>query len=154
LNLFDATIIRKANKIVKNEDFFEKSIVLKKSKTSANLVAVLKPGLKVLFYLENRQELEELSNEHLSSRLYYVKVLFDSKTGTIQFQHHLESRTDKQLSEKFKKEEYGQMGKNGFSKFDLVNTRPRLLLSPINFNFIIEGHDFIIEQNGKVIIKR
>lgn len=104
----------------------------------------------MLFYIEDKDELKDLPMEELSRRLYYVKNLADAKQGLIRFQHHLESRDDKQLTEAFPINNYGQKGKNGFSKFSIVFIAPRFLLSPGNFNFIIEGKDFEMTLEGTI----
>ena len=110
------------------------------------LVHVFVPGQKVLFYENNREELKEVEN--LSSRLYFVRRLYQASRGNIQFQHHLEARDDKQLLADFPEKDYGKKGVNGFSKFTTNFVAPRLLLSPGNFDFIIEGKDFEINLEG------
>ncbi len=152
LNLFDATQIKRDIDISKEEDFFENSFVA--GHKEYKLFTILKPGLKVIFYKdENKDEPKELTKIELLKRLYYVKNLFDSKTGTIQFQYHLEARGDKELTAAFPKEQYGQKGKNGFSQFNYENPWPRLLLSKINFDFLIEKKDFIITPDGDIVFK-
>ncbi|MCX6234326.1 MAG: hypothetical protein NT175_06315 [Bacteroidetes bacterium] len=154
LNLFQATEILKTNQITRKEDFFEPAIILSKSKTIARLYAVLAVGQKVLFYQNNRSELYELSKSELSKRLYYLKNLFDANTGTLQFQYHLEARSDQQLSEAFPKERYGQRGKYGFSNISFDSPWPRLLLSPVSLNFLIEDKDFKILPDSEIVFTR
>ncbi|HMR19791.1 MAG TPA: hypothetical protein PKA53_10875, partial [Sphingobacterium sp.] len=64
-----------------------------------------------------------------------------------------EARDDKQLTEDFPVKEFGQKGKNGFSKFTTDFVAPRLLLSPGNFDFIIEGKDFEMKLDGTIKFK-
>jgi CRISPR-associated endonuclease Csn1 len=154
LNLFQASKIMKMKTIVKKEDFFKPTIPMGKGKTLGNLYAVLCVGQKVLFYRNDKTELFNLSNSELSRRLYYIKNLFDSNDGRLQFQHHLEARPDKQLTEAFSIEKYGKRGKNGFSEFNFEFPWPRLLLSRSNFNFIIENKDFLIKPDGNIIFIR
>lgn len=152
LNLFNAAQIKKLNGINKDEDFFPPTISFGRDKIGKLVLPILKPGLKVLFYdVENKEGLKDLDAVDLSKRLYFIKKLFDAKTGTIQFQHHLEARNDKQLTEAYLG--FGKKGQNGFSKFSVDMVYPRLLLSPISFNFLIERRDFIMEPNGKIIFK-
>lgn len=99
-------------------------------------------GQKVLLFENDKEELKDLGKSDLSKRLYFVKRLADANTQRILFQHHLEARDDKQLTEDFPKEEFGTRGKDGFSKFSSDFVAPRLLLTPGNFNFIIEEKDF------------
>lgn len=124
----------------------------KKAKTAA-LKHVFMVGQKVILFEENKEELRDLENKEISKRLYFVKTLFDAKQGLIRFQHHLEARNDKQLVKSFPSSEFGQKGKNGFSKFTTDFIAPRLLLSPNNFNFIIENKDFKMELDGFINLK-
>lgn len=124
----------------------------KKSKP-AELIHVFMIGQKVLFYENDKEELKELDKEDLSKRLYFVKRLADANAQRILFQHHLEARDDKQLALDFPKEVFGTKGKDGFSKFPVEFVAPRLLLTPGNFNFIIENIDFVMELDGKIEFK-
>lgn len=124
----------------------------KKSKI-ASLEHVFLVGQKVLFFKNEKVELKDLDNDDISDRLYFVKTLADAKQGLIKFQHHLEARDDKQLAEDFPVSIFGQRGKNGFSKFTTDFVAPRLLLSPGNFNFIIEGKDFEMKLDGTIAFK-
>ena len=134
--------------IIKNiEDLFEPKIFLTKTK-SANLYHVFQKGQKVLFYENDKDELKNVEN--LSDRLYYVHTLFSGVTGQIRFQHHLEARNDEQLTKDFPKATFGAKGKNGFSKFSTDFIQPRLLLSPINLDCIIEWKDFIMSLDGRI----
>jgi CRISPR-associated endonuclease Csn1 len=110
-------------------------------------------GQKILFYKNDKEELKDLEKSELSNRFYFVKNLADAKQGLIRFQHHLEARDDKQLIENFPVEEFGQKGKNGFSKFRTDFVAPRYLLSSGNFNFIIEGRDFEFKLDGSINFK-
>ncbi|MGD8781324.1 MAG: HNH endonuclease domain-containing protein [Ignavibacteria bacterium] len=150
LNLFQASELRRELDIKRDEDFFEPTVCVGRTKKEVPLAIILKPGLKTIFYQNQKDELLELRNSELSNRMYFIKNLFDAQTGRIQFQHHLDSRSDKKLSEAFPKEKYGQRGKNGFSEINFEKPWPRLLLSPINFNFIIEGRDFEIQPDGEI----
>ncbi len=155
INLFEATLIKKE---MVGDDFnnlFEKIIYNKKGK-ELKLFHVFKPGQRVIFYDIDKYELKGEGN--FSNRLYFVKRLYQASRGNIQFQHHLEGRSDKQLLLDFPEEmidpimgsKCGKKGLNGFSKFSSIFVAPRLLLSPKNFNFIIEGRDFDILLDGKI----
>lgn len=121
----------------------------KKAKIAA-LKHVFMVGQKVLFFDNDKEELKDLEIDDLSKRLYFIKTLADAKQGLIRFQYHLEARDDKQLSEAFPVKEFGQRGKNGFSKFTSEFVAPRLLVSPGNFNFIIENKDFEMRLDGSI----
>lgn len=149
-NLFEISTFDKPNSIQRLSELFESETKNKKG-VVLPLFHVFVPGQKVLFYENNREELKELDN--LSNNLYFVKRLYQASRGNIQFQHHLEARDDKQLAEYFPAKEFGQRGKNGFSKFTTDFVAPRLLLSPGNFNFIIEGKDFEMKLDGSIRFK-
>ena len=125
--------------------------------------AMLQAGTRVLMFNPDefanqllhindyKQSISQMEHANLMRRLYVMTKMY-AKDGRLQFKYHLEARDDKQLSEDFPVEKYGQRGKNGFSKFDFAIEQPKLLLSPGNFYFLIEGKDFIIEDN-KIVFK-
>lgn len=119
----------------------------------AELQHVFLTGQKIIIFFESKEELLDLEKEDLSKRLYTVKTLADAKQGLIQFQHHLEARSDEELTAAFPPSEFGQKGKNGFSNYNKDFIAPRLLLSPNNFNFIIEGKDFELSLDGSITFK-
>lgn len=159
-NVFESARYAKHLEELSSENLFRSKEVLKpvyigrgiKSKR-AFLTHVFMVGQKVIFYVNDKEELKDLENDDLSNRLYYVKRLADAKTQRILFQHHLEARDDKQLMEDFPKREYGLKGKDGFSKFSIDFVAPRLLLTPGNFNFVIEDRDFDMRLDGCIDFK-
>lgn len=124
----------------------------KKAK-EATLKYVFKVGKKVLLFDGDREELKDLDNEQISKRLYFVKRLADANAQRILFQHHLEARDDKQLTEDFPREEFGTKGKDGFSNFSTDFIAPRLLLTPKKFNFIVEDVEFKMKLDGSIEFK-
>lgn len=124
-----------------------------KKKETAELKHVFRVGQKVLFYTESKEELKEIQASDLSKCLYFVKTLADAKQGLIKFQHHLEAREEKQLLIDFPEQNFGKKGTNGFSKFSTDFIAPRLLLSPGNFDFIIEAKDFEMKLDGSIKFK-
>jgi len=125
-NLFDISTFIKPNSIKNINQLFEQDILSKRGNT-LTLIHVLIPGMKVLFYENAKEELSEL--ECFSNHLYYVRRLYEASSGRIQFQHHLEARDDKQLTEAFPEIEFGKKGINGFSKFTTEFIAPRSLVS-------------------------
>lgn len=146
-NLFEISTFIKPNSIANINELFEIEILSKRGNILP-LVHVFIPGMKVLFYESSKEELFEIEN--FSSHLYFVRRLYEASSGRIQFQHHLEARNDKQLTEAFPEREFGKKGINGFSKFTSEFIAPRLLLSPGNFNFLIEGKDFEMKMDGTI----
>jgi CRISPR-associated endonuclease Csn1 len=154
INLLEASKIGKATGDFKLNHLFEKTLLLGsgKNQEEVSLYHVFQVGQKVLFFDEDLSEVKDLTN--YSNRLYYVRNLADAKQSLIQFQHHLESRPDDQLAIDYPiSNGFGQKGKNGFSKFTLAFVAPRLLLSPGNFNFIIEGKEFEMSSDGVIKFK-
>lgn len=152
LNLYDLTEARETGSRNSLADFFAsvKHIGRGKSRTEVPLYAVLKPGLKVMFYREALEELRDLDQNELNKRIYNMNRIFDSKQGLIQFQHHLEARDDKQLASAYPKQDFGDRGKNGFSEFNFEFPWPKLLLSSGKFNFAIEGKHFKVNPDGEI----
>lgn len=146
-NLFDISTFNNPNCIRTLEEVFETEVKSKKG-VLIPLIHVFVPGQKVLFYEDTREELKEVEN--LSKHLYFIKRLYESNSGRIQFQHHLDARNDKQLLADFPEKDFGKKGVNGFSKFTTDFIAPRLLLSPGNFKFIIEGKDFEMKLDGTI----
>lgn len=154
INLFEASKIGKLNGSYKLEDFFEKRISIGGGKNMevVELYHVFQVGQKVLFFDQDKSELEAINE--FSKRLYFIRKLADAKQSLIQFQHHLEARSDEELSIDFPSDKgFGQKGKNGFSRFTLDFIAPRLLLSPGNYNFLIEGKDFEMTLDGQVVLR-
>lgn len=118
-----------------------------KNAKEGDLVHIFLPGQKVIFFLEDKEEIKDLSEKELSKRVYFVKRLYQAEVGNMVFQYHLESRSDEQLSK-----EYGAKGRNGFSVNDLDNefSPPRILYTPTKDNFIIEEKDFKMSLDGSI----
>lgn len=155
INLIQASKIARELGSNKIEDLFEKSLVLGtgKNEENVNLYHIFQVGQKVLIYFSERSELKDLSPSELSNRLYFVKNLADANQSKIQFQFHLEARNDQQLLIDFPKTEFGTKGKDGFSSFNPDFIAPRLLLTPSNYNFLIEGKDFELSLGGEINFK-
>lgn len=108
--------------------------------------ALLKPGIKVIFYENTLEELKDLDKTILNKRLYRILKFSDDR---ITFEYHLEARPASQLAEKateLKDLSY----KNGYSKIDFNNPKHRYLLTKGNFNFAIEGKHFEMMPDGEV----
>lgn len=149
LNLFNAIKIKQTHPITNPKDFFEpfKEVGRGKNKSKAALKAVLYPGQKVIFYKEKLEELKELSLSELSKRTYKIFSLYGKTTGQVQFQHHLEARADKDITDP----NNPQKKLIGFSSIDFNNLQSRYLLSPSSFKFAIEEKDFEIKPDGELI---
>lgn len=156
-NVFDSARYAKYMDEVTSENLFKsmEPIIIGRGKKAkeATLKHVFIVGQKVLLFENSKEELKDLEKSDISNRLYFVKRLADAKTQRILFQHHLDARDDKQLSIDFSKDKYGTKGKDGFSKFSSESILPRLLLTPSNFNFIIEGKDFEMKLDGSIVFR-
>lgn len=138
--------------------------------------AILKPSLKVIFYDDTIDELQKKAdesendyNKRISYRTYKI-VKFTG--GRLTFQHHLEARNDKELSnaypekqvfkidEKQKEISYGGRGTSGFTEkvsdaqkcnsYNKFEPWPKLLYSADWLNMAIEGKHFELLPEGKL----
>lgn len=132
------------------KDLFKQKEPVYIKNVEASLIHIFEVGQKVIFYENFKEELQDLERNELSPRLYFVKTLFDIRAQRILFQHHLEARSNEQLLSDYPREKYGTKGKDGFSKFSSDFLAPRLLLTPRNFNFIIENKDFLFNLDGTI----
>ncbi len=142
-------------KIIKSQnliDYFPKNKLVGrgKNKIEIPLFALLTPGIRVLFYKNFKEELFDLDYKDKLKRLYRLRLIFDSRQGLLQFQHHLEARDDKALLTIYPEKEFGKRGKFGFSEFNYEFPWPRLLLSMGKFNFLIENKDFTITPDSQI----
>ncbi|HYG40716.1 MAG TPA: HNH endonuclease domain-containing protein [Cytophagales bacterium] len=150
VNKFEtASFISKIDFISKADLFKLKEPVFIKKK-EAQLVHIYEPGQKVIFYTKEKDELKDLTKEDISKRLYFIKRLHQASVGNILFQHHLEARSDEELSVAFPKNIFKSAGKDGFSKYQDDFIAPRVLFKPVKPNFIIEGKDFEMGLDGTI----
>lgn len=159
-NVFESSQYAKHVEELTPENLFKSKELLEpvyigrgKTTKEAILKHVFMVGQKVFFFENDKEELKDLGNVDLAKRLYFVKRLADANTQRILFQLHVDARDDKQLANDFPKEEFGTKGKDGFSKFSTHFVAPRLLLTPGNFNFVIEGKDFEMNLDGTIVFK-
>lgn len=154
INKFEAgQYISKVKGNFRKEDLFKMKEPVKIKKDEAALKHIFEVGQRVMLYDKCIEELKDMDIKEISDRLYFVKTLFDAKSQRILFQHHLEARNNDDLQKSFPKEQFGTKGKDGFSKFSNVFLAPRLLLTPGNFKFIIEGKDFEMNLDGSIRYK-
>ena len=121
----------------------------KKAK-EAFLKHIFQVGQKILFFIDSKDEFAGMSKEDVSKRLYFIKRFHQAERGNIIFQHHLEARSEDELSK-----ELGTLGKNGYSidKLTSMFSPPRILFTPNKDVFIIEGKDFDMKLNGTINLK-
>jgi len=120
-------------------------------KTQLPLKYEVKKGDLVLFYKENKEELNEIGNKDLTKRLY--KVIAFEGDGRIQFRYH---KTAMQQSSSNKEELtiVKFMADNNLknSQVEFENPMPWLRLTMGNFNFVLKGKEFEITPTGKIYI--
>lgn len=138
--------------------------------------AILKAGLRVIFYDEKIEELQPAETEsrgeyikRINSRIYNI-VKFSG--GRITFQHHLEARSNDAIAKAYPKDQvfmidqkgkeikYGVGGTSGFTraasdamKYNGMNNYepwPRLLYSKEWLDMAIEGKHFEIKPDGMI----
>lgn len=126
--------------------------------------AILKPGMKVIFYEKNLDELKKLTDEYIEDykkRISYrTYLLIKFSGGQITFKHHLESRDDDKLKKAYPKYEFGGGGTIGFTKkisdaltenkLNNYEPWPKLLYTMNWLNMAIEGKHFEIMPDGLI----
>ncbi|TAJ09430.1 type II CRISPR RNA-guided endonuclease Cas9 [Marinilabiliaceae bacterium JC017] len=135
--------------IGKQEGLVEKE--KQKGKLQLPLKAIIKTGTIVLFWKNTPEEIKELSEEDLIKRLY--KVIKMNKDGRVAFKYHQEARNDEKLKEDYEKKYKTKAPKsltNGESSINFETPYPKLLLSPLKFNMLIEGIDFTLSPLGEI----
>ncbi|WP_116787333.1 type II CRISPR RNA-guided endonuclease Cas9 [Flavobacterium psychrotrophum] len=135
------------SKIMNDQQYFEEPYYnhveigkLKKSKRIP-LHAVLKSGIKAIFYKDSPEELLELSKVELSTRMY--KMYGFEGDGRIRFKHHLAAGMDTELKKDNKELPY----------YNADEKTMFLRLTQKQWNFIVEGPDFEMALDGTVIFK-
>lgn len=125
------------------------------SKQIGKVTLFLKCGLKigtmVLFWKDSPEEIWEFDINGIRNRLY--KIIKQNKDGRIAFKFQQEARNDEELKLDYEKLHNNKAPKsltNGESKVDFDNPYPKLLLSPSNFNMLVEGYDFKIDILGRI----
>src|SRR5690606_6211480 len=146
VSLFDVTELKKTSNNLR--EMFEQEIEIQSPKAKVQLKYILISGGKVLFYKENLEELQDLTNDikQISNRLYIIDGF--EKDGRIRFSHNLDSRSANDL-----KELEGTFGKGywqGFSQVNFDAPMPKLKLSKGALNFVLEGYDFEIKMDGTI----
>jgi len=138
LNLFDITQLSISDiDQIKREPEFQ---TLKKGGKNAielNLKAILKAGDKVIFYKTNK---EEITDENANDRLYKVYKFNETSIPYAYCQFHLEARPDNELGD-------------GDPSFNPQKYQARLRLRANEFNCLIEGINFEVSPDGKLIWK-
>ncbi len=158
------------------KDKITKEVIIDENGNKEKPYAILKPGLKVIFYDENLDELRKNGSENdqdykkrISYRTYVV-VKFSG--GQITFKHHLESRNDDELKKAYPKNEiyltdengtetkYGVCGTSGFTKkvsdastqnkLNNYEPWPKLLYTVNWLNMAIEGKHFEVMPDGEI----
>jgi CRISPR-associated endonuclease Csn1 len=126
-----------------------------KNKISIQLYTILRVGQKVLFYKNSIEELHELSTNELSKRMFKITKFED---GKINFRNHLIAGIDTELRKD--NEEYTEIDieKNILKgiqkkKGKIIDNPIFLRLSQKEWNFAIDGVDFIMNMDGTIKFK-
>ena len=140
LNLFEVSQLHLTNSEVL---FHEPEFALYKHKKELPLKAIIKKGTRILFYVNQKEELMDMDNCKLSSRLYTVyKSNINSGTPYIYLRHHLEAREEKDCY----KQEFA-------TSYDSHRYIAYLSVTADNFKALIEHIDFEIDPLGNISFK-
>ena len=125
------------------------------SKTVKNMEVplkyIIKTGTLVLFWKDSDHEVWELNSTEIRNRLY--KIIKQNKDGRLAFKFQQEARNDEELKRDYEEKYNIKAPKsltNGESKINFDYPYPKLLLSPSNFNMLVEGSDFKINILGQI----
>ncbi len=142
VDLFTASKINKLTTGSKME--LENEIIV--NKQHLHLQTILTAGQKVIFFKDNKSELENLSLKELSNRTYKIEGF--EKDGRIRFMHHLNALSDNDL--KALESKFGKAIYQGFSSLNYESPWPKLKLSMGNLKMLIESKDFKIKMDGSI----
>jgi len=123
-----------------------------KGKLEIPLRTIVKIGTLVIFWQNKAEEIWDIDKNQLVKRLYKVTKL--KKDGRITFKMHNEARNDEMLKSDYEIEHGEKPPKtltNGESYVDFNRPFPKLMLSPLKFNMIVEGYDFKLTTLGKIV---
>lgn len=134
-NLFDTARI-KSNTIIRDpEDLFEPTKIIKKGKSEIELKLqyVLEPGVKILFKIDEHEDLNSLPLYELFKRLYMYTNF--EKDGRLNFKYHMEARN--KIEENYLE-----------SEVDFNVPKPTLRFNYAKYKFMVEGYDFEVNMDG------
>lgn len=174
INLFDAAKLKNFDMVNEKGELQ----ILRKNENGSKEApyAILKAGMKVIFYDENIEELKKQNNEpdsEYNKRISYKMYRIIKFTGgRFTFQHHLEARIDKELEKAYPEKQffkldaknkeisYGGRGTSGFTetvnnalKYNSYNNCepwPKLLYSVDWLDMAIQGKDFELTPEGQI----
>jgi len=182
INLFDAAKLKNFGLVNENGELqiFRKDknneVIINKEGGKEPPYAILKAGMKVIFYDENIEELKKQNgekdgdyNKRISYRMYKI-IKFAG--GRLTFQHHLEARIDKELEKAYPEKQYfksdpknkeitfGGRSTDGFAekvsdalKYNSYNNYeawPKLRYSVDWLDMAIQGKHFEVKLDGEI----
>ena len=110
-------------------------LTINDKKKSFDLSAVLLSGMKVLIWEKTPDELYDMDTQKLSRRLFVVDHFNKPGSIYIYLRNHLEAKDEFKYETSYNNNVY-QSG---------------IMLTPDNFNCLIEGRDFVIGNTGKIV---
>ena len=122
--------------------FIEPEFAFYENNKSMRLQAIVKKGTRVLLYNNNPDEVQDLDKDQLSKRLYIVYKFNLMGTPNVYLRHHLEARKETDCSASETGTCYSQESVLSY-----------LSLKASNFQALIEGYHFEIDQLGNIIFK-
>ena len=128
--------------------FFKKSTsrsdypaIVPEEKKGLPLKWCVRKGTHLLMLEEDEESISLTNAEELSNRLFTITKM--DKVGRLTCRNSKEARTAGDLK--------SYVNANPFRLQD--GYRPILCISPINFNFLVEGYDFTITPLGEIKLK-
>ena len=141
ISLYDLARLKiKTLEDLKHEPYYQTAEKSKSgAKTSISLSFIITPGIKVIPFRYEREELKELPRRELLNRLFRVYKFNQTTPSTIYvyLQNHLEARPNEDLG-------------NGSAEIDWGKYQPRVFLNAARFICAIEGRDFQVSIDGEI----
>jgi CRISPR-associated endonuclease Csn1 len=141
VGLFELSSLHLRNyKAITGEKYYQTIEVGRgKNKKELRLKYIIKPGMRVILFKDNWEELKELRTPELLARLYRVYKFNEPAPSTVYvyLQHHLEARPNDVLG-------------NGVNEINFDKYQPRIFLNSSKFACALEGLHFNIQPDGVI----
>ena len=122
--------------MIKNEPYFQ---VIEEKNVTLYLTAIIKAGTRVLMWSDSPEELVGLDEKEISKRLFVVYKFNNSGADYVFLQNHIEARPDNVLGD-------------GNTLYNATEYQGRLKLTAKNLNCLVENRDFIVSNEGRIIL--
>lgn len=141
INLYEAGEYYKSSNINHKKQY----PIAPENKNGLGLKVIIKKGQLVLLYINNREEIWELSDMEKMERLYEITGI-DTEDSCIKLLYHQEARDAGEVT----KHMGLKSGKKGGKLIGKHKEFPWIKVTPNDFDALVEGIDFKITPTGKI----